>query len=249
MTDSREMIRKELDNLVEQGTSLLKKASKDKSSHHATYSAEYQRWYTMALAVLKQLAPDRLREFGQLYKIEKRKQIDFTTYTISDYFLGTVIRDPISDEKVFDPWTVFWAKFFQQMAILKSVYPRLDSLLSDIKGVLRADLFDSEIDAARSLLEAKHLRAAGTIAGVVLENHLSAVCVNHQITIAKKNPTIAHYNDSLKNKGIFDVPTWRWIQRLADIRNMCCHAKDRDPTAQEVRDLIDGVEKATKTIF
>jgi len=245
VSDSREAIRKELDTLLKQGLSFLEKQGKDQT----VIIFEYQSWYTKALAVVRQLIPDRLEEFEALYKIEKRKDIDYTTYTISDYLLGLRVIRPYLEEEVIDPETAFISKFLQQLAILKSAYARLDSLLSDITGVLRADLFDNSIDAARSLLKAKHLRAAGRVAGVVLENHLSTTCDNHQIRIRKKNPTIADYNDSLKNEGILDIPTWRWIQRLGDIRNLCCHAKERDPTIEEVQELIDGVEKATKTIF
>ncbi|RMF92143.1 MAG: hypothetical protein D6734_12945 [Candidatus Schekmanbacteria bacterium] len=255
MTNSREAIRKELNTLLEQGISFLapgKKEGKPKKqgkSIQKVSAFEYQDWYTKALAVVRQLIPDRLKEFEELYKIEKRKEIDYTTYTISDYLLGLSVTRGIYKEEIVNPEIAFISKFQQQLAILRSAYARLDSILSDITGVLRADLFDNEIDAARSLLKAKHLRAAGTVAGVVLENHLSTVCNNHQISIKKKSPTIADYNDSLKNGGILDVPTWRWIQRLGDIRNLCCHAKDRDPTIEEVQELVDGVEKAVKTLF
>jgi hypothetical protein len=255
MTNSREVIRKELDSLLKQGASFLipdekkVKPKKQEKDIQKVSAFEYQSWYTKALAVVRQLMPDRLKEFEELYKIEKRKGIDYTTYTISDYLLGLRVTRGVYKEEVVNPETAFFSKFQQQLAILRSAYTRLDSILSDITGVLRADLFDNEIDAARSLLKAKHLRAAGTIAGVVLENHLSTVCDNHEIGIRRKNPTIADYNDSLKNKGILDIPTWRWIQRLGDIRNLCCHVKDRNPTTEEVEELINGVEKAAKTLF
>ena len=255
MSNSREAIRKELHSLLKQGVSFLVpgenkgKPKKQGKGIQKVSAFEYQPWYTKALAVVRQLIPDRLKEFEDLYKLEKRKEINDNTYTISDYLLGLTVTLGTHGRQVVSPETVFLSKFHQQLAILKSGYARLDSILSDITAVLKADLFDNEIDAARSLLTAKHLRAAGTVAGVVLENHLSTVCDNHQITIRKKNPTIADYNDSLKNKGILDVPTWRWIQRLGDIRNLCCHAKDRDATTEEVEELIDGVEKAAKTLF
>lgn len=71
----------------------------------------------------------------------------------------------------------------------------------------------------------------------------------HAIKITKKNPTIGELNDPLKNSNVYDTPTWRLIQRLGDIRNMCDRKKDRDPTPDEVSDLIDGADKITKTIF
>jgi len=47
----------------------------------------------------------------------------------------------------------------------------------------------------------------------------------------------------------FNVPTWRFIQRLGDLRNLCTHKKQRDPSNDEVEELIDGVDKATRTLF
>ena len=48
---------------------------------------------------------------------------------------------------------------------------------------------------------------------------------------------------------VLDIPSWRQIQRLGDIRNLCVHKKERDPTNDEVEELINGVEKYTKTLF
>lgn len=119
----------------------------------------------------------------------------------------------------------------------------------DIREVLVADLFDTEIDRARALLKNKLLREAGVIAGVVLESHLQNVARAHAVKIAKKNPAISDLNDPLKKCGIYDVPTWRLILRLGDIRNLCDHKKDREPTPDEVSDLINGTDKIIKTVF
>ena len=113
----------------------------------------------------------------------------------------------------------------------------------------RADLFDSEMDKASELLKDGFLRSAGVIAGVVLEKHLNQVCLNHNVKIKKKNPNISDYNDALKKEGVIDVPNWRFIQRLGDLRNLCAHKKGREPTKDEVNEVIKGVEKVTKTLF
>ena len=76
---------------------------------------------------------------------------------------------------------------------------------------------------------------------MILEGHLQRVTENHNIAIRKKNPTIADLNDPLKNARVYDNPTWRKIQLLADIRNLCSHKKSREPTDDEVVDLISGV--------
>ena len=74
------------------------------------------------------------------------------------------------------------------------------------------------------------------------------MCTNRNIDIAKKNPTIADYNDKLKDVA-YDTIEWRRIQRLGDLRNLCDHNKDREPTKDEVEELISGTERIIKTIF
>ena len=59
----------------------------------------------------------------------------------------------------------------------------------------------------------------------------------------KKNPTISDYNDALKKIRIVDLVTWRLIGRCGDIRNYCVHSKERDPTPDEIDDVIRAAEK------
>ena len=140
-------------------------------------------------------------------------------------------------------------RFKTQFEILESVQSRFESSLFDIAQLVRADLFDSELEAARELTKQGFLRGAGAIAGVVIEKHLAQVCSNHNVTIKKKDPTINDFNDALKNCVVIDIPTMRQIQRLADIRNLCDHNKHREPTKEEVIELVDGAEKLCKTLF
>lgn len=139
--------------------------------------------------------------------------------------------------------------FVQQEAILQAAKSRFESSLFEIRHMIQADLFDSEIEAAESLLKHKYTRAAGALAGVVLERHLAQVCEDRPINITKRKPAISDFNEALKQADVIDVPTWRFIQHLADIRNLCDHAKERDPTPGQVEDLLKGVTKVIKTVF
>ena len=69
------------------------------------------------------------------------------------------------------------------------------------------------------------------------------------MTLRKQHPTISELNDALKDAGVLETPTWRSIQRLGDLRNLCDHNKNREPTEEEVTELIDGAEKFTKTLY
>jgi hypothetical protein len=193
--------------------------------------------------------PDRFLEFSQLYHGDgKRKQADGTTYHIQDWLNGLRSRDRRYDTHNFDELAVISMRFNTQLKILESIRARFESSLFDVAQVVRADLFDSELDAARELAKNGFLRGAGAIAGVILEKHLAQVSGNHNASTPKQHPTISDFNDLLKNAGALDVPTWRQIQRLGDIRNLCDHNKHREPT-KEVIELIDSVDKICKTLF
>lgn len=187
-------LKKEIAELYNQGVELLihevreevtapakktaKKASAEKKPEESSKSdrpinlhMDYQKWYSQCLPVVRQLLPDRYAEFCEQYKFEKRKEISFTTYTISDYMIGLQISR--YGEALFNNKSAFAAKFQLQLTILNSALTRFDSALNDIIGVLQAEMFDSELDAADDLFKKKHLRAAGTLAGVTIEAHLA----------------------------------------------------------------------------
>ena len=216
-----------------------------------SFEKGYQDWYTESCALLKQSsAPERLDEFQALYLTDpKRKSLNAGTYSIKEWLTELGVVSNFMDLSSFDELSVVRAKFQLQNQILASLNRRFESSLFDIRKLVQADFFDSEVDAARHLLKSGFLRSAGAIGGVVLEKHLGQVATDHSVSIRKKHPTIADLNDPLKEANVYDVPTWRFIQRLADIRNLCDHSKDREPTNDKVREMIDGVEKITKTVF
>ena len=84
--------------------------------------------------------------------------------------------------------------------------------------------------------------------GVVIESHLQKVSGAQGIKISKKNPTIADLNDSLKAASVVDIPAWRKISFLADLRNLCSHKKDTEPTKVQVDELIEGAEWLVKSV-
>ena len=225
-----------------------KEAAKEHLDLLPNFETAYQAWYSESLVLLKQLLPDRLADFVRLYEKPKgRKDIGFENYRIEDALQGLRITryggELVADAKSAMP------HLKQQVAILESLKDRFESSLYDIRQLVQADLLDSELDAARELLKHKFTRAAGAVSGVVLEKHLLEVCLNHNIKISKKRPTIADLNDALKNSDIIETSQWRFHQHLADIRNLCDHNKEKEPTLDIVRDLIEGVSKVTKTVF
>lgn len=86
------------------------------------------------------------------------------------------------------------------------------------------------------------------MAGVVLESHLKTISIAHKLTVPKI-ATLGRLNDLLKEGDVLDIPTWRFIQHLIDIRNLCDHKLSSDPSKDQISELIQGTRKTTKTVY
>ena len=215
-----------------------------------SFRAEYQAWYSEAGALVRQLLPNRFDDFSSYYeKPTPRKVITAENYGISDYLRNIRRTYPVLDHRESVMPSKAIQPFQQQLAIVKAARNRFESSLFDIRQLVQADLFDSELEAAKALVKNGFLRAAGAVAGVVMESHLAQVCQNHAITIRKKKPTIGDFNNALKEADVIDTSQWNFNRYLGDIRNTCDHKQEADPTEEQVKDLVAGVMKLTKTLF
>lgn len=273
MASNIDRYKKDLENLIRRGESLqsamqveaylkeLQSRENNKANEQRhkleklaeklpSFNDEYQTWYSEARVLIKQLLPDRLDDFIRHYeKPRNRKKISYESYRIEDSLQGLVVtRAWSSEEKVVGPEAAI-PHFQQQLNIVKAVRARFESSLFDIQQLVTADLFDTELDAASELAKKGFLRAAGALAGVVLEKHLRHTCENHSLTIRKKKPTISDYNNILKERDVIDVPMWRFVQHLADLRNLCDHDRNSEPTKDQLDEFIVGVRKVTKTLL
>ena len=242
-----ESVKKELKALLDKEKDLINLAKENEKI--IEFGTAYQSWYSRAYKLVESLAPERLVEFASYYLIDpKRKTTDVENYVIQDYIKGIGARTDHYDKPLWDTNNLTMIRIMNQMQIIASLSSRIDSVLQDVTGHLFAELQDSELIAATKLKKVS-ARAAGALAGVVLERHLQRVVTNHSISIRKKAPTISDLNDPLKQKGVYDAPMWRKIQLLADIRNLCSHQKAAEPTNEQVDELIAGVNSVIKSVF
>lgn len=209
------------------------------------FGIAYQSWYSRALPAMASLAPDRHGEFRGYYEADsRRKSLNTGNFVIQD-FLKRVLPVAMTDVGAARRAETC---MYNQITILHGVANRIDALVANIEGELYSELKDSELAVARRLAKVS-LRAAGALAGVVVEGHMQKVADAHGVALQKRNPTIADLIDPLKGAGLIDTPTWRKICYLADIRNLCCHRKSDEPTAEQVDDLIAGAEWLTSNLF
>ena len=194
-----EKLAKDLDALAAVGSGLLKEGQADNMSL-GLFAPQCETWYTKALAAVTQIAPERLPEFKEAYRHEKRREVTYDTYAISDFLLGLQVK--IGGRPVFNTREAFAVKLLRQVGIVVAAAEFAPSVLRDIRATLRAELLDSDLHAAQHLLRAGHLRSAGIVCGVILETHLRSICDRHSIKITKKEPGIADLNEQLKSAGV-----------------------------------------------
>jgi hypothetical protein len=239
MNSNLENYKADLSSLIKRGESILKKI-KDQNTL-VLQRQDFEMWYSESLAVIKIVLPDRALDFSKMYYDDKSKS------GIKACFQH--VRDTWQDAFEIPYNEVAKSILDSQIGVLKSCQRRFESSLFDIKQIIQADIFETELDAASELNKKGFMRGAGAIAGVVLEGHLAQVCGNHNLSIRKNNPTINDFNEVLKANEIIDVPTWRFIQHLGDLRNLCDHKKQKEPTKENIEELITGVKKITKNLY
>lgn len=251
MLSNIEKYKKDIRKLTKSGKIIFRKMKENKNL--AQLRQDYEIWYSECYAVIKIILPDRISDFSKMYYDDKKKEglKTYFQYTPSTIIKGDGIWDIDIGDRVIPPKEIDIAKsvFDSQIGILKSCEKRFESSLFDVKQLLQADIFESELEASRELNKKGFTRGAGAVAGVVLEGHLTQVCSNHKIAVKKNNPTINDLNQLLKDNGIIETPTWRSIQHLGDLRNLCDHKKQKEPTKEEIEELIQGVEKLSKTLY
>lgn len=243
-----EKIKSEIIKLYEDGYNLLKEFIDDKNNDKTPILGQkYQIWYTKASIAINKVLPNRYNEFVECYKCSRRKDIDYSNFSMYDYMIGLCITR--GNKNAFDPKMAGLMKFMNQIHIVKSISENTDNVLFNIKSNIEVEILDDELSSSRKLLKKGYLRSSGALCGVILERHFSTVLKNHNLIIKKKEPCISDYNDLFKQEGVYDTINWRFVQHLGDIRNLCDHNKDREPTKDEVEELINGTEKIIKTVF
>lgn len=254
--------RERLDELVGEGRSLASAVQAaqtdlpDQAAHPETVpQVRYQRWYTESARVIERMTPERADEFRALYDpVDGAVGVPSSIleygirHYLSDAPIGEFCRFCSSSDLTVDLSSVVRQKLATQVAILEAARVPFESVLVDLRGSVQAKLFDSKLAACRHLHSNGYFRAAGAVAGVVLEAHLQSVCSKHELTYHRPRPTISDLLHYLRDHGLIDHAMQLEVQALADVRNLCDHNRDREPTDFEVEDLIDGVDRVIKAI-
>lgn len=187
----------------------------------------YEIWFAVTKLIVRQYS-DRYETFEGNYS-------DLKTYIL----IGVTQRKDVLINNFID-------SFDAQVNILYTIIPIISLKETDFKKIITADILESELEQAEVLFKYDFHRAAGSIAGVVLERYLKTLCEVNLIAIGDKDTieplaTKLYKSDKLPD---FDKTLFKSIQHIASIRNKCSHPKE-EVKQHEVRELLDKVKKIT----
>lgn len=134
------------------------------------------------------------------------------------------------------------SKLRNSIPVVLAAYDDLkNGFLISFKQIIQADVFDSELEQAKSLLDSRYKNAAAVIAGTVLETAIKELCQNNGIDLEKKKLT--RLNDDLAKAGVYNTLQQKQVTALADIRNNAAHGDYEKFTQQNVEDMIKEIER------
>lgn len=204
------------------------------------FKMDYQTWYTDAKSIVRDIIPDRLRDFVSQYDRPNRKTLLPHNYTIDDYLNGLTAWE-------FVKTSLGFARMEQQLAILCAAEQRILHSTQDIRQMIATDLLNGGVRVARDMLRRKFTRAAAVVAGVVFEQHLIHTCYAHGVRIPKGRPSATQINNLLMGANAVDHDQYQANQDLVDLVNICSIDSAYEPLPKSVSDLIQRVSAAIKS--
>ncbi|MDO8316004.1 MAG: hypothetical protein Q7T12_00580 [Flavobacterium sp.] len=247
---SKNKIKQEINILLKDADIILKKINQlnEDDEIKEDFRPLYQKWYTKSIKVLETFGKDRILEFKSYYEIPSKRTYQFASdeYVIQDN-IKNLTPYPTKTKGNFKIEKALTLLVYNQYTILHAIFDRIDLHINDIQNNLMFEFQTLELANSQALLKI-NVRASGVLSGVILESHLKKIIEDNNITTSKKNLTLSDYNEILKNNNIIDTTTWKKILYLADIRNLCSHKKENEPTKEQVQELISGTDWCIKNI-
>lgn len=128
----------------------------------------------------------------------------------------------------------------KQKAVLTAVRADHDGgYLTSARSLARAEVFDTELELAKELLNQGYDLPAAIVARTVLETALRGLCDQHGVSYGK----LDLMNSALAKVQAYSGLVQKKITALADVGNSAAHGKREKFKASDVEEMIEGVSK------
>ena len=189
------------------------------------FFSEYRRWYSLGKGILEvNYDKESMKEFTSIY--DSIFTIHKQNYMCKREQLELV--DLIN----------------HQLMIIESLPAYLEGKTHSLKLTIASTLMGDELKEARLLLANGFTRAAGALAGVILERHLKLRFdnANPRIKYGEK-ATLGQLIHKADEINFFENSLIQKLQYLNPVRISCDHDKKNEPKENEVKDLIEQTDR------
>jgi hypothetical protein len=216
----RDQFLQQIDDTLKYKETMRKKGKHDDLSGLPAW--EYERFMTMALAVIQRITGDHSVYMNQAVAVSK------VTGSFADY----------------------WSAFHAVESVLEAVREAVVAgHLDTASGLIHAAVFADFLEMAQHLLDEGYKDAAAVIAGSALEVHLRQLCVNASIETAITNnnsgdivPKKAdRVNADLYGAKVYSVLDQKSVTAWLDLRNKAAHGEYDKYAGQQVGIMISGI--------
>lgn len=136
-------------------------------------------------------------------------------------------------------WSTNYTTLLKQKAVFEAAREDFEGgYMNSVRHIVQAEVFSSELEQARELLNGGYTVASAVVAGVVLETTLRQMCEDNSLAIGK----LDKMNADLAKNQIYTLLVQKRITALADIRNNAAHGHPDKFTKDDVRDMINYIE-------
>ena len=111
--------------------------------------------------------------------------------------------------------------------------------LSSVRNMVRAEVFESELEQAEELLKSGYAVPAAVVAGTVLETTLRDLCSKHAIMPGKLDAM----NSALVKAGEYSSLVQKQVTALAAVRNAAAHGDVAKFRPEDVEPMIRDIER------
>jgi len=127
--------------------------------------------------------------------------------------------------------------------ILKALKEDLElGYLTRVRDLVSAEIFTDFIEMAQHLLDNNYKDSAASLIGAVLENGLRQTAQKHTIDV-KSGDDIGSLNTKLADKEIYNRLLQKQVQAWKAIRDSADHGKFEDYKIEDVKAMLEGVQR------
>jgi hypothetical protein len=132
----------------------------------------------------------------------------------------------------------------RQLGVLKALREDFDGgYLSDVRGIVRAEVFADFMEQARHLFDEGYWQPVPVIVGSVLEDHMRKLCAKYVSIVLPSKPKLDWMNSELAKAKEYGVLEQKQVTVWADIRNSAAHGKWSEYKAADVEAMLRDVPR------